>query len=161
MALVQVLQRPAWWRPGGPLLPHLYAGKTYTGHGALNKGGHVQVTVPQLQWESFAAWAARTGYGQPVPEDDASLELVERLRKRAEIRRQIPGRKSVQNGEPDRIADLLEEAAAEIRRLRLQAAKEGVLSDARQYVAETKAAVASIQNPELRASTQAELNRRD
>ena len=38
-------------------------------------------------------------------------EIVERLRKRAEIRRQIPTRKSVQLGEPDRIADLLEEAA--------------------------------------------------
>jgi predicted nuclease with TOPRIM domain len=38
-------------------------------------------------------------------------DLVERLRKRAEIRRNIPTRKSVQNGEPDRIADLLEEAA--------------------------------------------------
>jgi hypothetical protein len=37
--------------------------------------------------------------------------LVERLRKRAEIRRQIPTRKSVQNNEPDRLADLLEEAA--------------------------------------------------
>lgn len=36
--------------------------------------------------------------------------LVERLRKRAEIRRQIPTRKSVQEGKPDRIADLLEEA---------------------------------------------------
>ncbi len=38
-------------------------------------------------------------------------DLIERLRKRAEIRRQIPGRKSVQEGKPDRIADLLEEAA--------------------------------------------------
>jgi len=45
-------------------------------------------------------------------------DLVYRLRKRAEIRRQIPDRKSVQNGEPDRIADLLEEAANEIERLR-------------------------------------------
>lgn len=45
-------------------------------------------------------------------------DLVYRLRKRAEIRRQIPDRKSVQNGEPDRIADLLEEAADEIERLR-------------------------------------------
>ena len=43
--------------------------------------------------------------------------LVFRLRKRAEIRRQIPGRKSVEEGAPDRIADLLEEAAAEIERL--------------------------------------------
>jgi hypothetical protein len=36
---------------------------------------------------------------------------VYRLRKRAEIRRQIHDRKSVQEGKPDRIADLLEEAA--------------------------------------------------
>ena len=37
--------------------------------------------------------------------------LVNRLRERARIRRQIPTRKSVQAGEPDRIADLLDEAA--------------------------------------------------
>jgi hypothetical protein len=43
--------------------------------------------------------------------------LVFRLRKRAEIRRQISSRKSVQEGAPDRIADLLEEAADEIDRL--------------------------------------------
>jgi len=45
-------------------------------------------------------------------------DLVYRLRKRAEIRRQIPTRKSVQDGQRDRIADLLEEAADEIERLR-------------------------------------------
>ena len=45
-------------------------------------------------------------------------DLVYRLRKRAEIRRQIVTRKSVQNGEADRIADLLEEAAQEVARLR-------------------------------------------
>ena len=45
-------------------------------------------------------------------------DLVYRLRKRAEIRRQIPDRKSVQENQPDRIADLLEEAANEIDRLR-------------------------------------------
>jgi hypothetical protein len=44
-------------------------------------------------------------------------DLVYRLRKRAEIRRQISTRKSVQEGAPDRIADLLEEAATEIERL--------------------------------------------
>lgn len=38
-------------------------------------------------------------------------DLIYRLRKRAEIRRQITTRKSVQEGAPDRIADLLEEAA--------------------------------------------------
>jgi hypothetical protein len=45
-------------------------------------------------------------------------DLVYRLRKRAEIRRQISSRKSVQEGKPDRIADLLEEAANEIERHR-------------------------------------------
>ncbi len=45
-------------------------------------------------------------------------DLVYRLRKRAEIRRQIPSRKSVQEGKPDRISDILEEAANEIERLR-------------------------------------------
>jgi hypothetical protein len=43
--------------------------------------------------------------------------LVYRLRKRSEIRRSIQNRKSVQEGKPDRIADLLEEAADEIDRL--------------------------------------------
>jgi hypothetical protein len=43
--------------------------------------------------------------------------LVFRLRKRAEIRRQINTRKSVQEGKPDRMADLLEEAAQEIELL--------------------------------------------
>ena len=40
--------------------------------------------------------------------------------KRAEIRRQIPTRKSVIEGKPDRIADLLEEAANEIIKLRVK-----------------------------------------
>jgi len=38
-------------------------------------------------------------------------DLVYRLRKRAEIRRRIDTRKSVKEGKPDRICDLLEEAA--------------------------------------------------
>jgi len=44
-------------------------------------------------------------------------DLVYRLRKRAEIRRQIPTRKSVQDNQPDRLSDLLDEAANEIERL--------------------------------------------
>lgn len=44
--------------------------------------------------------------------------LVFRLRERARIRRQIPTRKSVQDNEPDRLSDLLEEAANEIENLR-------------------------------------------
>jgi len=47
----------------------------------------------------------------------AEQSLVFRLRKRAEIRRNIKDRKSVQEGTPDRIADLLEEAADELERL--------------------------------------------
>lgn len=46
-----------------------------------------------------------------------SDDLVYRLRKRAEIRRNITTRKSVQNNEPDRIADLLDEAADAIEEL--------------------------------------------
>lgn len=49
-------------------------------------------------------------------------DIVYRLRKRAEIRRQIPNRKSVQEGVPDRISDLLEEAATVIENLRTAAA---------------------------------------
>ena len=44
--------------------------------------------------------------------------LVERLRIRASIRRNNTERKSVQEGKPDRVADLLEEAADEIERLK-------------------------------------------
>lgn len=43
---------------------------------------------------------------------DTKEPLIYRLRKRAEIRRQISTRKSVQEGKPDRIAELLEEAAS-------------------------------------------------
>jgi hypothetical protein len=45
-------------------------------------------------------------------------DIVYRLLKRAEIRRQIKDRKSVKEGKPDRISDLLEEAANEIKVLR-------------------------------------------
>lgn len=42
--------------------------------------------------------------------------LVEKLRTRASIRRNIKDRKSVQEGKPDRIADLLEESAVELEK---------------------------------------------
>jgi len=59
--------------------------------------------------------------------------LVFRLRKRAEIRRSIKDRKSVQQGAADRIADLLEEAAAEIEALQaLRHELQGVLVDSEQ-----------------------------
>lgn len=46
-------------------------------------------------------------------------DLITRLRTRASIRRNIQTRKSVQEGQPDRIAELLEEAAEEIYWLRI------------------------------------------
>lgn len=45
------------------------------------------------------------------------LDLISRLKIRAEIRRNIPNRRSVQNNEPDRICNLLEEAALMIEEL--------------------------------------------
>lgn len=60
--------------------------------------------------------------GADLSQDESHLpiseqSLVFRLRKRAEIRRNIKDRKSVQEGARDRIADLLEEAAARIEQL--------------------------------------------
>jgi hypothetical protein len=80
----------------------------------MNKYGH----VASFKNDEYTAPL----YTAPVHAIDISQErvdetakrkhdLVYRLRKRAEIRRQIPDRKSVQEGQPDRIADLLEEAA--------------------------------------------------
>jgi hypothetical protein len=46
--------------------------------------------------------------------------LVFRLRKRAEIRRNNTERKSVKENRPDKISDILEEAANEIERLSTQ-----------------------------------------
>jgi hypothetical protein len=76
----------------------------------------VQVTVNHLVVGSIPACGANLGVRMideshlPVSEQS----LVFRLRKRAEIRKQISERKSVQEGKPDRIAALLEEAADRI-----------------------------------------------
>jgi hypothetical protein len=45
-------------------------------------------------------------------------DIVENLRARSRIRRQIQSRKSVQEGKPDRIADLCDAAANDIEKLR-------------------------------------------
>lgn len=60
------------------------------------------------------AWrlAAEQAAALPSLEDE---DLITRLKVRASIRRQIVTRKSVQEGKPDRISDLLEEAAAELK----------------------------------------------
>lgn len=53
-------------------------------------------------------------------------DLVFRLQERARIRRQILTRKSVQENKPDRIADLLEEAAKEIENAHVLLDKLGI-----------------------------------
>ena len=68
----------------------------------------------QEKYEAFAK-ARRMKDESHLPVSEQSL--IFRLRKRAEIRRQIQGRKSVEEGKPDRIADLLEEAANRIEEL--------------------------------------------
>lgn len=58
-------------------------------------------------------------YDELFPVDTPYEETLDyRLRTRAEIRRQIKSRKSVQEGAPDRISDLLEEAAAFVVKVR-------------------------------------------
>ena len=77
--------------------------------------GTVQIKLKTFEeFDRFEELIAQDESHLPVTEQS----LVYRLRKRAEIRRQIPGRKSVQEGASDRIAELLEEAAVEIERLR-------------------------------------------
>lgn len=49
--------------------------------------------------------------------DKTTYNLVQRLRMRATIRKAIVTRKSVQEGKPDRLAELLEEAAERIETL--------------------------------------------
>lgn len=77
--------------------------------------GPVEIMPPELheEYDRFEELMVEDESHLPVAEQS----LIFRLRKRAEIRRQITSRKSVQEGKPDRIADLLEEAAAEIERL--------------------------------------------
>lgn len=72
--------------------------------------GPVAVKPVELheEYDRFEEHMAKDESHLPVSEQS----LIFRLRKRAEIRRQITSRKSVQEGAPDRIADLLEEAAA-------------------------------------------------
>jgi hypothetical protein len=78
--------------------------------------GLVKIKTPKLheEFDRFEELMVKDESHLPVSEQS----LVFRLRKRAEIRRQIPGRKSVEEGKSDRIADLLEEAADEIERLK-------------------------------------------
>lgn len=75
------------------------------GHGA--SGHHIRATTAGLRGPRFVG-------------DGSTLSLIERLRTRAGIRRQIPGRKSVQEGVPDRLADLLDEAADGLEALELE-----------------------------------------
>jgi hypothetical protein len=78
--------------------------------------GYWQDASPDEEFEKTETVVATLRQGEEHMSDD----LVCRLRKRAEIRRQIPDRKSVQEGQPDRIADLLEEAADALEESKLK-----------------------------------------
>jgi hypothetical protein len=80
---------------------------------AFTKG--VKEAIQATRKAGYPVYAMANGKLVIVPQNE---DLVYRLRKRAEIRRQISTRKSVQEGKPDRISDLLEEAASEIERFK-------------------------------------------
>lgn len=71
----------------------------------------------------------------PQPKGLDQQSLVERLRIRAHIRRNSQGRKLVQEGKPDRIADLLEQAADRIESFEgmFETAKIGAFSKHSEY----------------------------
>lgn len=73
----------------------------------------------QVVERQFEHYRQVMGLDKPNEED-----IVYRLRRRAEIRMQASTRKSVQEGKPDRLADLLNEAAQEIERLRKELKRE-------------------------------------
>lgn len=58
-----------------------------------------------------------------MSDPNKNQDIVYQLITRAEIRRNAKGRKSVEEGKPDRIADLLEAAAQEISDLRFRVDK--------------------------------------
>ena len=80
---------------------------------------YVELSHDKIKWQrddyinTCRDWLEHN-INKPLGEED----IVYRLRKRAEIRRQIPDRKSVLEGKRDRIADILEEAATVIEGLR-------------------------------------------
>jgi len=69
-------------------------------------------------WEHTGSIITRAEDSIEWEKREAERDIVYRLRKRAEIRRSIPSRKSVQEGAKDRLAELLDEAAGEIEKLR-------------------------------------------
>lgn len=55
---------------------------------------------------------------KPIRQEETRIKnLIYRLRTRSEIRKQISSRKSVQEGKPDRLAELLDESANELESL--------------------------------------------
>jgi len=69
-----------------------------------------------------------------------TTDLIHRLRERARIRRQIPDRKSVQEGQPDRIADLLDEAATALAGGAIPGLEREIAALKHQLFVETKSA---------------------
>jgi hypothetical protein len=72
---------------------------------------------------------------KPFEEQD----ITEKLRIRADIRRNAKGRKSVEEGKPDRLAVLLDEAANEIDRLRANEHRYQDYREGREDLADSRA----------------------
>ena len=109
----EVLQKPVVYFIGNPVFVYGRASVYVTNHPTSGPGPVVtSLVVEKVSDTEFHT--LNTIYKQVT---DVMDDLVIRLRTRAEIRRQIGSRKSVQEGKPDRIADLLDEAANEIERL--------------------------------------------
>jgi hypothetical protein len=87
------------------------------GGGITQKANQLDLRPKRINMNDMKFTTAGEYMGDESHLPVAEQSLVFRLRKRAEIRRQIKDRKSVQEGQPDRIADLLEEAANKIDQL--------------------------------------------
>jgi hypothetical protein len=90
---------------------------------------------------------------KPFEEQD----ITEKLRIRADIRRTAKGRKSVEEGKPDRLAVLLDEAANEIDRLRANEHRYQDYREGREDLADSRAI--EIENLENEGETLLEMVR--
>ena len=104
----------------GPLDTALYYGVAGSIPESVFLYGGLSGLGPALSWKQMdrgSGWSSILPSLLQILGVFMNEDLVYRLRKRAEIRRQISTRKSVQENAPDRIADLLEEAANRIEQL--------------------------------------------
>ena len=98
----------------------MFGSKNKSSGCGINGKLEVSLSVPTLNFPGIKCTIVENKTNMidesQLPYEEQSL--VYRLRKRAEIRRNSPDRLSKKENKPDRMADLLEEAANEIEKLR-------------------------------------------